>query len=65
MAQIQIALDAMGGDHAPRATCEGAVAALREMADVSIQLFGRVEEMRAALADLDYDAGRLTLIGAP
>lgn len=65
MAKIRIALDAMGGDNAPRATCEGAAAALRAMEDVSILLFGRLADMREALSGLEYDQGRLELIDAP
>ena len=46
----RIALDAMGGDHAPAATIAGARLALQELApEHSIQLVGRPEVIRAEL----------------
>jgi glycerol-3-phosphate acyltransferase PlsX len=44
-----IAVDAMGGDHAPRAEVEGALAAAREQ-DVRVLLVGQEEVLRAELA---------------
>ena len=41
MNDISIAVDAMGGDNAPRAICEGTLAALREMNDIRVTLCGR------------------------
>jgi len=46
---ITIALDAMGGDHAPRAEVEGAVLAAREYADVRVILVGIEEKVRTEL----------------
>ncbi len=46
---IHIALDAMGGDHAPQEIVAGAVLAAREF-DVTISLVGRPEAIRAELA---------------
>jgi phosphate acyltransferase len=46
---VRIALDAMGGDHAPRETVHGAVLAAREF-DVEIILVGRQPEIVAELA---------------
>ena len=49
----RIALDAMGGDHAPAATVAGALLALREFgAAHTIQLVGREDDIRAQLARL-------------
>jgi len=64
---IRIALDAMGGDNAPRAEIEGAVLALRDLpASVRVQLVGRRADMEAALAThSDVDRSRLELIDAP
>lgn len=45
---IRIALDAMGGDHAPRAEVEGAVLAARELG-VRVQLVGMEAAVRAEL----------------
>jgi len=47
----RIALDAMGGDHAPAATIAGALLALGELSDdCSIQLVGREDDVRAELS---------------
>ncbi len=70
----RIALDAMGGDFAPRATVAGALLALAELdPDHSIQLVGQTAIVDAeirALLDGDFAAhanqrDRLTLIEAP
>lgn len=44
-----IAVDAMGGDHAPRAEVEGAILAAREL-DVQVLLVGQESAVRAELA---------------
>jgi glycerol-3-phosphate acyltransferase PlsX len=46
---IRIAVDAMGGDHAPAAIVDGAVAAARHL-DVQVALVGATAQVRAALA---------------
>jgi glycerol-3-phosphate acyltransferase PlsX len=46
---IRIALDAMGGDHAPRETVHGAVLAAREY-DIEVVLVGRQPELHTELA---------------
>lgn len=51
-----IALDAMGGDHAPRVTVAGAVQASREH-DVEVVLVGRPEELAAELVALGFADG--------
>jgi phosphate acyltransferase len=64
---IRVALDAMGGDNAPRAEVEGAVLALRELPPrFRIQLVGRRAEIEAALKSHgDVDHGRLEIVDAP
>ena len=47
---IRVALDAMGGDHAPQAEVEGALAALALLPNVMVQLVGQVEVIEAELA---------------
>jgi glycerol-3-phosphate acyltransferase PlsX len=70
----RIALDAMGGDFAPRATVEGALLALAELDPAhSIQLVGRtsvVEAQLRALLDGEFSAyathcDRLSVVEAP
>src|ERR1700694_1579340 len=55
---VRIALDAMGGDHAPQVPVAGAVRAARAWG-YEIQLVGREAEVRAAL----HQQGDLTRIG--
>src|SRR5512140_1023983 len=45
---IRVAVDAMGGDHAPRAIVEGAVAAGRDL-PIALTLVGPLETVRTAL----------------
>ncbi len=70
----RIALDAMGGDHAPTATIAGALLALQEMGpEHSIQLVGRSSIVRAELdaqlaresSSLGEVSARLQVIDAP
>ncbi|MGB8347647.1 MAG: phosphate acyltransferase PlsX [Ktedonobacteraceae bacterium] len=51
-ASVRVALDAMGGDHAPAATIAGAVQAAREY-DVGVYLVGNEAAIRAELAKHD------------
>lgn len=64
---IRIALDAMGGDHAPQAEVEGAVQALAGLPPgFLIQLVGRREAIEAELARFpDVDRGRIEVHDAP
>lgn len=43
----RIAVDAMGGDHAPQAIVEGVNRAISEFKDIEIQLYGDEEIGRA------------------
>lgn len=64
---IRIALDAMGGDNAPRVEVAGAAQALRELPQhFRIQLVGRTADIEAALAaHPGIDRGRLEIVEAP
>jgi glycerol-3-phosphate acyltransferase PlsX len=63
---IRIALDAMGGDHAPQAEIEGALMALRSLPpEFVIQLVGRPEAIDAELArHPEADRSRLPIVPA-
>ena len=50
---MKIALDAMGGDFAPRNPVAGAVAALRDFPDITVIFVGDEEKIRGELALLD------------
>ena len=64
---IRVALDAMGGDNAPRVEVEGAVQALREFPPTfRIQLVGRTRDIEAALKPQGaVDRDRLEIVEAP
>lgn len=64
---IRVALDAMGGDDAPRVEVDGAVQALREFPPTfRIQLVGRTRDIEAALqTHRDFDRARLEIVEAP
>ena len=47
---VKVALDAMGGDHAPSCNVKGALAAVKEY-DVEVVLVGRGEEILACLKE--------------
>ena len=48
---IKIALDAMGGDYAPKEQVEGAMLAIKKIDDIEITLYGRKEEIEKYLTD--------------
>ncbi|MBE3595840.1 MAG: phosphate acyltransferase PlsX [Hydrogenibacillus sp.] len=64
---MRIALDALGGDHAPQAVVAGAEAALERFSDLSIVLVGPPEAIEAAMSDVGKrhrDGGRLLIHAA-
>lgn len=48
---MRIAIDAMGGDHAPKSTVEGALAAARAWSDTEIVLVGKREALEPLMKD--------------
>ena len=63
---ISVALDAMGGDHAPAVTVEGAVRAVREASGgLAVVLVGRESEVRGALAEHDIGGLSIDVLDAP
>src|SRR4051794_2709799 len=62
---IRIAVDAMGGDHAPSAIVDGAVAAARHL-DVQIALAGAPRQIEASLSrHPDWHDLGLSIVDAP
>jgi glycerol-3-phosphate acyltransferase PlsX len=64
---MRIALDAMGGDNAPRVEVEGVAQALQELPpDFRIQLVGRRDDVERALAQQPrVDRARIEVVDAP
>ncbi len=65
MAQIKIAIDAFGGDHAPSAVVEGCVQALRTYDDWTAILCGDESRIKKELERHSYDAERIEIVDAP
>lgn len=61
---MKIAVDAMGGDFAPRVVVEGAVAAAEEF-DVEILLVGAERPVKRELERLNFQGAKITLVDAP
>lgn len=62
---VKILLDAMGGDNAPAATCQGAAMALKEDKNLYLILTGRKNDIENELKKYDYDKSRLEIIDCP
>lgn len=60
---INIALDAMGGDNAPREIIQGALVALAKRDDINITLVGNEEIIKSELGDADV-ADRIRIVNA-
>ncbi|MCA0365201.1 MAG: phosphate acyltransferase PlsX [Spirosomataceae bacterium] len=61
----KIAVDAMGGDFAPRAVIEGAVLATQSLPeDYQIVLIGKQDAILEVLHDLDYKKGSIEMVFA-
>lgn len=58
---MKILVDAMGGDHAPRAIVQGCLAALKAESDFEIVLIGDRRTVEDLLRDAEYDHARLTV----
>ncbi|MBN2781221.1 MAG: phosphate acyltransferase PlsX [Candidatus Marinimicrobia bacterium] len=63
--KITIAVDAMGGDHAPRITVEGVCLALAEDPRVRILLIGDEQKIKAELKEHAAFGERITLVHTP
>ena len=64
MSRYVIALDAMGGDHAPNAIVEGAIRGLRKFKDIEILLTGPEEKLQALIADANDVKDRISIENA-
>ncbi|MGH9368929.1 MAG: phosphate acyltransferase PlsX [Thermoanaerobaculia bacterium] len=61
---MRIAVDAMGGDHAPQVNVDGAVAAAREYRIASL-LVGRTGELERLLEESGYSGDQIEIVEAP
>ena len=62
--EIRVAVDAMGGDNAPKETVKGAVEAVVESPDIFVYLVGKEEVLQKELAEYTYPKERLEVVNA-
>lgn len=61
---VNVAVDAMGGDHAPGEIVKGAVDAVNGKDNIKVYLVGREEDITKALAGFSYDKNRVEIVAA-
>lgn len=64
MSEIKIAVDAMGGDHAPEEIVKGAVEALQERNEITVLLVGKEDKIKQELGKYTYDNKRIEIVNA-
>ncbi|MEM1097036.1 MAG: phosphate acyltransferase PlsX [Bacteroidota bacterium] len=62
---IRVAIDAMGGDHAPAAAVEGSALAIAESDDLVVLLVGQTERLNAEIERLGVASPALRVVEAP
>ena len=61
---VKVALDAMGGDHAPKEIIKGAVDALEENPSLKVYVVGQEHVIQSELKAYTYDSNRLEIVNA-
>lgn len=61
---ITIAVDAMGGDNAPKEVVKGAVLAIKDKKDIKVILVGKEEAITKELDGYEYDKERIIIVNA-
>ncbi len=61
---IKVAVDAMGGDHAPMEIVKGAVEAAGSCEELKVFLVGKEKEVNAELKKYPYDPSRIEVVAA-
>lgn len=64
MALVKVAVDAMGGDNAPKEVVKGAVEAVNNINNLEVILVGIEEQIAAELKEYQYDADRVKVVHA-
>lgn len=62
---MKVAVDAMGGDDAPKVTVEGVVSAAKELDQVEIILVGDQKRLEEELAKCRWDESKVTIVHTP
>ncbi len=58
---MKIGIDVFGGDNMPKAPIEGAIDAMKDL-DVEIHLYGKKDEIKNELNNLDYNKDKIKII---
>ncbi|MFA9465752.1 MAG: phosphate acyltransferase PlsX [Velocimicrobium sp.] len=61
---VKVAVDAMGGDHAPVEIVKGAVEAVNESKEIKVFLVGKQETIKNELKNYSYDQERIEIVSA-
>ncbi len=61
---VKVAVDAMGGDNAPKEIVKGAVEAVQADKKIKVFLVGKEEAVRQELSSLQYPAGQVEIVPA-
>lgn len=61
---IKVAVDAMGGDHAPLEIVKGAIEAVKDRKDIKVFLVGQEAAVKAELQKYQYDSSRIEVVNA-
>lgn len=61
---VKVAVDAMGGDHAPVEIVKGAVEAVNESKEIKVFLVGKEDIIREELSKYTFDKDRVEIVGA-
>lgn len=61
---VKVALDAMGGDHAPKEIIKGAIDALGENPSLKVYMVGQEHVIQSELKAYTYDSNRLEIVNA-
>jgi len=61
---MRIALDAMGGDHAPQSNVDGAIAALNANSDLEVVLVGALRRIELLVEQTGWSGERLSVVAA-
>lgn len=61
---ITVAVDAMGGDNAPKEIIKGAVLAVQDKSDIRVALVGKEDVIHKELAGYEYNKERIIVVNA-
>lgn len=61
---IKIVLDAMGADHSPQCTVEGAIMAINKHSDIKVVLTGKQELLQEELSKYKFNEKQITILNA-